>query len=92
MLAHAGPLVLYKHMRAGEAPLSDNYEDADATRKRVIRDIARAVDPAGGISLGWRLNWLGRYPATFTILKLYHPLPKRRDRLARATRQRAIAQ
>ena len=86
------PLVLYKHMRAGEAPLPDNYEHANAIRKRLVRDIARAIDPAGGVSRGWRLNRLGRYPATFTTLNFYHPLPKRRARLARATRQRAIAQ
>ena len=86
------PLVLYKYMRAGEAPLPDNYEDADATRKRVQRDIERAIDPAGGISLGWRLNWLGRYPATFTTLNSFYPLRKRRDRLIHATSRRAIAQ
>jgi alkanesulfonate monooxygenase SsuD/methylene tetrahydromethanopterin reductase-like flavin-dependent oxidoreductase (luciferase family) len=86
------PLVLYEYMRAGEAPLPDNYENAAATRKRVVRDIARAIDPAGGRSLGWRLNWLGRYPATFTTLNFFYPLRKRRDRLIHATSKRAIAQ
>jgi hypothetical protein len=75
------PLTLYKYMRACGAPLPDDYESATTARKRMMRALQRAIDPAGNMSKGWRRNWRGRYPLTATALSFSHPLPKRRDRV-----------